>query len=149
MKKIILLIPIVLMSLFIHSCATAEELKASPTTLHLDGAILSLEASVWRNFMPPAEPNGSPMISTIQLHLVSGTDILTQLHLVRQYIIYNNEVWAADLFDVGVNGSYIQGTSSGGPKWGPDATVDVVLEFTYQGNTYKIQRPDQPIEKVE
>lgn len=121
----------------------------SPTTLNLDGALLNLEATVWRDFMPPTEPNGSPMISTLQLHLVSGTDLLSQIHLVRQYIIYNNEVWAADLFDVGVNGSYIQGTSSGGPKWGPDVTVDVVLEFTYNNHSYKIQAPDQTIEKVE
>lgn len=140
---------IVLLIIAISSCATADELKSSPTTLNIDGSQFTLDAVAWRDFMPPTEPNGKPMSSKVQLNLISGPDILSNIHFVRQYVIYGNEIWAADIYFIGVNSNFVEGTSSGGPKWGPDVNVDIVLEFTYNNNTYKILCPNQPIERVE
>lgn len=134
---------------FISSCATADELKSSPTTVSINGSTLTLDAYVWRDFQPPTETNGKPMASKVQLNQISGNDILADIHFVRQYVVNGNDVWAADIFNIGVNGSYVQGTSTGGPKWGPDINVDIILEFTYNGKTYKIQSPNQNIEKVQ
>ena len=149
MKKLKFIGIILLGAIFLHSCASADELRSSPTTININGSILSLDVSVWRDFMPPTENNGKPMTSTIHLNLISGPDILSNIHLVRQYVIYGNEIWAADLFFIGINGSFIEATSSGGPKWGPNVLVDVVLEFTYANQMYRIQAPLQNIELVQ
>jgi len=147
MKKIYLII-IILISALLVSC-NADELKSSPTNIDINGSYLTLDAYVWRDFMPPTETDGDPMRSTVTLNLISGPEILSQVHLVRQYVIYGNEVWAADIFDLEIGTSTLQGTSANGPKWGPDVTVDVVLEFTYDGKTYKILSPNQNIEFVQ
>jgi len=89
------------------------------------------------------------MRSTVTLNLISGPEILNSVHLVRQYVIKDNEVWAADLYDLTINSSTYAGTSANGPKWGPNILVDVVLEFTYDGQTYKILVANVNIEKVE
>lgn len=139
----------VLFAITIFSCATADDLKSSPTTLNIGGSYFTLDAVLWRDFMPPTEPNGKPMSSKVQLNLISGPDILSNITFVRQYVIYGTEIWAADIYFIGVNSNFIEGTSSGGPKWGPDVNVDVVLEFKYDNTTYKILCPNQPIERVE
>ncbi len=149
MKHSIPFISILLISLFISSCASADELRLSPTTVNINGSALTLDAYVWRDFMPPTDTDGDPMRSTVTLNLISGPEILNEVHLVRQYIVYENEVWVADLQDLSIGSSTYQGTSINGPKWGPNVTVDVILEFTYDGKTYKIQAPNQNIELVE
>lgn len=135
--------------IFISSCTSADELKTSPTTISINGSTLTLDAYVWRDFMPPTTTDGDPMRSTVQLNLISGPEILSQVHLVRQYVVMNNEVWAADLYYLSIGTSTLEGTSANGPKWGPNIIVDVILEFTYGGKTYKILSPNQNIEKVQ
>ena len=149
MKNLIQFFSIIFICLFISSCASAEELKTSPTQININGSQLTLDVIIWRDFIPPIETNGKPLASKVQLNLIVGTDILSNIHLVRQYVIYGDDVWYTDLHDIGVNGSFVEGTSSGGPKWGPDVYVDVVLEFTYDNKTYKILAPNQWIEKVQ
>lgn len=141
--------PILFLTLFISSCASADELKTSPTSININGSALTLDAYVWRDFTPPTATDGDPMRSTVQLNLISGPEILNGVHLVRQYVIMGQEIWAADIYDLTIGSSTFQGTSINGPKWGPDVSVDVVLEFTYDGTTYKIRSPNILIEKVE
>lgn len=135
--------------LMLFCSCNADELRTSPTDININGSALSLDAYVWRDFMPPTDDNGDPMRSTVTLNLNSGPEILNEVHLVRQYVIYEDEVWAADLYDLSINNSTYSGTSSGGPKWGPDVIVDVVLEFTYDGKTYKILADHINVELVE
>jgi hypothetical protein len=145
MKKKLSFIAII----FLLISCNANELRTNPTTLNINGSVLTLDAYVWRDFQPPTDSNGDPMRSTVTLNLISGPEILNSIHLVRQYVIQENDVWAADLYDLSINSSSYSGTSSNGPKWGPDILVDIVLEFTYDGKTYKILVPDINIEKVE
>jgi len=135
-------------SILLFAC-NANELRTSPTVLNINGSTFTLDAYVWRDFSPPTESNGDPMRSTVTLNLISGPEILNNIHLVRQYVIMNDEVWAADLYDLTINSSSYSGTSANGTKWGPDVLVDVVLEFTYDGKTYKILAPNINVEKVE
>ena len=140
---------LLLFLLLLFSCASAEELKTSPTQININGSQLTLDVICWRDFTPPTEDNGKPLASKVQLNLIVGPDILSNIHLVRQYVIYGDDVWYTDLQNIGVNGSFVEGTSTGGPKWGPDVLVDVVLEFTYDNKSYKILAPNQNIEKVQ
>lgn len=145
MKKIFSLFVI---SFFLVAC-NADELRTSPTAVTINGSMLTLDAYVWRDFMPPTDSNGDPMRSTVTLNLISGPEILNDIHLVRQYVINGDEVWAADLYDLSINSSSYSGTSSNGPKWGPDIEVDVVLEFTHESKTYKVLAEDIIIDKTE
>lgn len=149
MKQSIPFIFILYISLFISSCASADELRSSPTTVNIGSSALTLDAYVWRDFMPPTDTNGDPMRSTVTLNLISGPEILNEVHLVRQYVVYENEVWTADLQDLSIGSSTYQGTSINGPKWGPDVSVDVILEFTYDGKTYKVQTQNVNVDRVD
>lgn len=147
MKKFYVIISLLLSFPFL-SC-NPDELRSSPTYVDIDGSYLTLDAYVWRDYTPPTAPDGDPLRSSITLNLISGPEILSQVQLIRQYVIYGNEVWAADIFDLEIGTSTLQGTSSNGPKWGPDVLVDVVLEFTYNGKNYKLLSPNQNIEYVQ
>ncbi len=147
MKKIYLFVFIII-GVHLLSC-NPDELRSSPEYIVLNGSYLILDAYVWRDYTPPTSTDGDPMRSTVTLNLTSGPEILSQVHLVRQYVIYENEVWAADIYDLEIGTSTLKGTSANGPKWGPDVIVDVVLEFTYEGKTYKILSPNQNIEYVQ
>jgi len=130
------------------SCASASELKEVPEEVQINGSAFRLDAYVWRDFTPPTDANGDPLRSTATLNLISGPEILSQVHLVRQYVVYEEEVWAADLQDLIINNSTYSGTSVNGPKWGPDVKVDVVLEFTYDGKTYRVREANVNIDHV-
>lgn len=148
MKRNLFFLILTGLSLF-YSCATADELKSSPTVVNLDGGQVSLDVFLTRDFMPPGPSDGNGLQSVVQLQLIVGPEILGDVHFVRQYVVYNNEVWAADLWDVTIHNSYIEAFSNGGPKWGPNEYADVILEFTYKGTMYRVQAPHQYIEKVE
>ncbi len=146
MKKILF---ILFLSILFTSCASLDDLQSSPTVIDINGSVFTLDAYVWRDFMPPTTSDGDPMRSTVTLNLISGPEILNEVHLVRQYVVMGDESWAADLYELSIGSSTYAGTSENGPKWGPNVYVDVILEFTYDGETYLIRSPNQLIEKVE
>lgn len=115
------------------------ELKSSDDSVMVDSKTLGIEAYLWRDFMPIAEPNGSPLYSLITLKAGNHDWIPDSIELVQQWVIYQNAYWKAPFTDtVIVDSAFIQGMSSGGPKWGPSVRVDVVCDFKVKGVNYRL-----------
>lgn len=146
-----------LLTLVITSCkkedvndSFAAELRTSPTTLELGGNNVVLRSDLWRDFMPIAEPGGSDLRAVTSLVDIFDIPISSDIILTNHHVIYGEEVWTAvpDTVDF-TEPEILAGSVSGGPKWGPDVMVDVVLELEYLGDTYRILAEDEEIIKTE
>lgn len=65
----------------------ASQLRLSPDTISLGENTLALNTYVYRDFMPIAEENGSPMISGCILADVDSIPFLYPISLKKQYVI--------------------------------------------------------------
>jgi hypothetical protein len=124
---------------------TAAALRLSPQSITIDDLTLTLEAFLWRDFMPPSEPGGSDLRSVVTLRDEAGGDITITPELMFQYIIHGDEVWKASFESVNIYTDRIEGFSNGGPKWGPDEKADVVVELEHEGTIFRILAKDQMI----
>ncbi len=124
----------------------ADELRASPERIGIDGNNLILETYLWRDFMPPVEKDGRPLICINKLTEADSLPIATGISLRKQYVIKGNQIWAARHTEVRDHADHVlEGVVRDGPKWGPDIDVDVVCEFEFRGNIYRIIARSQPI----
>ncbi len=90
----------------------------------------TLDAYLWRDFMPVSPPNGKRMIAINWLIEADSVEIPGNITLVKQYMIYEDSVWIADYTDEPPAPSLpaykLEKVSRNGPKWGPEVTVDVI-----------------------
>jgi hypothetical protein len=127
----------------------AQELRSSPEIQVIAGKALILKTNVWRDFMPIAEENGSPMICLNYLIVADSTVIPNSIILKKQHIVMGNEIWSADYLEFSTPKIFmLEGIVRNGPKWGPHIKVDIICEFEYQGKIFKILAKDQNIEKT-
>lgn len=128
----------------------ASQLRLTKDTLVLDQNTFALNTYIYRDFMPIAEENGSPMISICLLLDIDSITFSHPLTMKRQYVINGDLVWGSDFERTIETSDFIaEGSNSGGPKWGPHINVDVVCEFVYQGTTYRIIARDQEIQRTD
>jgi len=132
------------------SSKLSNELQNSPEFFVLDNDTLRIQSYLWRDFMPIAEKNGSPLYSVVKF---LGQDSLTNLSNIimkTQYVINGNKIWIADYSDEDRNENLIIEHLKNGPKWGPDINVSVVAEFEnlQTKGTYRMLERDVAINKV-
>jgi|SRR5690554_241548 len=128
----------------------ASDLKSSPENIVLGNNEFVLTTYLWRDFMPIAEENGSPMMCINYLTEKDSLTITHSIKLKKQYVIKGNEIWTADYSEIkNPNDFTIEGVVREGPKWGPNINVDVICEFEVSGITYRILAKSQKIIKTE
>jgi len=128
----------------------ASELKSSPENITIGNNTFFLTTYLWRDFMPVAEENGSPLTCVNSLTEKDSLSIASTIELKKQYVIKENEIWTANYSEISNPKDFvIEGVVREGPKWGPNITVDVVCEFESDGATYRILAKSQEINKTE
>ena len=126
------------------------ELKSAPKSVTIGKNTFYLTTYLWRNFMPVAEENGGSMICVNSLTEKDSLSISGSIKLIKQYVIKENEVWAADYTEITKPNPYIiKGVVRDGPKWGPNIEVDIVCEFEQTGKIYRILAASQKINAVQ
>ena len=98
-------------------------------TLIIESNKLVLDAYLWRDFMPISPSDGKAMISINWLRDIDSTEILDNIDLIAQYVIYNDSIWIAEYENETrpTQPDYkIEKISREGPKWGPKIYVDVI-----------------------
>jgi len=127
----------------------AAELRLNSDTLWLGENTVTLNTYVYRDFMPIAEENGSPLISVCILADINNLPFLEPVVMLKQFVIYDDLVWSSEFEQITETTPFAyNGVSRGGPKWGPDISVDVVCEFSYQGALYRIIARDQVVHRT-
>ncbi|WP_300663895.1 hypothetical protein [Fluviicola sp.] len=143
MNKLILIFSLSIIVIF--SCkketeapktALIEVVKNSPETIAIGNNVLTLNTSLWRDFMPgPGAPeNGSSLYCLVEVKNSQNLDLREHITLKRVYVINGNELWNSVLTEQDYGFEHIvAGSANEGPLWGPDLQVDVVCEFEYNG----------------
>ena len=117
----------------------ANQLKSSPERIVVAGAELKLSVYFWRDFMPVAEENGSPLIGSIRYIGQSGNSLLNSVSISKVYVINGNQIWICDPYETRIiDNDVFEVIVRNGPKWGPGINVDVVCEFTNQGKSFRL-----------
>jgi hypothetical protein len=113
-------------------------LENASETLTIGSNSFALEAFLWRDFMPILELedaiNGRGMISINWLIEQNSKDIPANITMVKQYVIYDGQVWEAEYENESPAPSLpaykLERISRNGPKWGPNIFVDVIVEVS-------------------
>jgi len=106
--------------------------KKTVDTLEIDNQAYVLGVYLWRDFMPgPSNENGSSLNAINRLISIDSTSIPGSIDLIRQYVIHNDSIWAADYEEETRSSSstHIEKISRNGPKWGPQILVDVISKI--------------------
>ncbi len=111
------------------------ELKSKfVSTVTINSHSYSIDAYLWRDFMPISPPNGKPLISINWLISADSSAIPDNIVMTHQYIIYGDSVWIANYEDEAPPPSTpdykIEKISRNGPKWGPFVYVDVIAKIS-------------------
>ena len=131
----------IMIALFLLSCDREEMNKEeilqikekAVETLTIGSNSFVLEAYLWRDFQPESPEDGKPLISINWLICTNSTKIPNNISMVKQYVIYNDEIWEANYENESPAPDLpeykIERISRNGPKWGPKIYVDVISQI--------------------
>jgi hypothetical protein len=90
------------------------------------GVPLTLQVSLWRDFMPPAPPEGRALTGRLTVRTMDGSPLPQGLVMSSVSVFYQGQTWVASPFgDPSPDPSMMVRLIVGGPLWGPGVTVDV------------------------
>lgn len=128
------------------------EAANAPTRIQLDGRELTLEAYLWRDFMPVAPPNGQPLVAVLRVRTANGTQFPAGVTADLVSVLYDGQVWAAPAVQEhpGTQPNVLEVVARDGPKWGPHVYVDVVVRLRDAGGqTHLLRAPNQLIGRTD
>jgi hypothetical protein len=121
-----------------------------PQLVVIDGARLTLEADLWRDFMPFAPPDGRPLAASFKVRNQSGAPLPGGLAITSARVYHRGEVWTSTPTTYETNDpALLLAASHGGPKWGPHVTVDVVVVLTRGDKRLALRAADQLIGRTD
>ena len=131
----------------------ASELRAAPTQVSVGGQVYGLEASLWRDFMPPSPPDGGPLTALVRVVERNADPVAPDLKLEFLWVINGEEIWATRFSDEprpAPPPNELHAIAREGPKWGPDVAVDVVVGLRRGGDSLEFLRaPDRVIDRTD
>lgn len=106
-----------------HPSIPISELQAVPEQIEIDGQqyVIGLPMVARVMYMGSGAANGDPLYAEIHVTVPTFQSSLTGATPDRIWVINGDRVWETDL---------IYWRATGGPKWGPDIYVDIVIRFT-------------------
>ena len=156
MKRIIAVAHFLLVLVFTKSCndqyindELVAELKASPPLLNLGGKDYYIYSFLACDYSHPAEIFGVHTSCCITLVTNDSTPVEPGINFIAKYVIKDNMVWKSAPGDVTTYPYSVMVQSHDGPNWGADYYADVVLEFSYQGEIYRLLATKQYVLKIE
>ncbi len=119
--------------------ADVDKLKSAPAEIELDGIVFTLDAYLWRDFMPSPDPDlKRGLIASIRIKSADGSAIPVSLKVTSLWVLSKTSVWeskpeALNLLSPDVLEVY----ASGGPEWDKGTKTDIVIEIRH-GNKIKL-----------
>ncbi len=120
--------------------------RFAPSTVAVAGTEISLEASVWRNWMPGSDDGG--LILSAWLVAKSGRWPV-QVRFEKPIVVRGNLAWDADFTDEShpAEPGRRERMARRGPDWQPPAIVDVIVRLDYgDGHAMYVAHRNVPIE---
>lgn len=127
-------------------------LRKASERIYIDNMSITVDAFLWRDFMPSVEEGGTGLYAAI-------TIISTNVSLFPDYLDSNRmwvinwgaeiwipedtpptEIWFTQLEDIGVEQNTLKKRASDGPKWDVGIFLHIVLELIHtNGDKYYLQ----------
>ncbi len=108
------------------------EVRAAPERVSIGGTDLLLGAELWRDFMPISPPDGKPLAALVWVATRDSSRLTIPIEADSCWVIYGDSAWVSALTKEPVSEAdsvAVRFRTSGGPKWGPGVTVDVVVRL--------------------
>jgi hypothetical protein len=92
---------------------------------------VTLYAFLWRDFMPISPPEGKPLIASLEVRTMDSVALPTDLSIEAAFVVLGDEIWSSypQVETACSSPDCIRAISRQGPRWGPDVTVDVVVQI--------------------
>lgn len=108
-------------------------LLSSPTQIQLGGRSFALETYLWRDFMPISPPDGKPLTALVKIKPSDTLPFPANITAVKLWIILQDSTtfWETDFSTetVPFDSNKLCKIARGGPKYGPDIYVEVVVKL--------------------
>jgi hypothetical protein len=132
-----------------------DELLEAPLQIDIDGRPYTLETYLWRDFMPPSEPNGSPLAAAVYITAIDGLPFPAEVDANRLWVVHGEKIW-----ETGFSGEsrprdpghphQLAKYASGGPKWDTGIQVEVIVRVrTLSGKAFLLRATKQVIYRTE
>jgi len=127
------------------------DLQSAPTRVVMQGKTLVLGASLGRDFMPIAPPDGRPLAGLVRISAEDGSPVPTDISAATTWVIHGSS--SGDIWTTSGTPQPRDQTApalvlllTGGPKWPPNDTVDVVVRLRdATGRVTLLRAPQQVI----
>jgi hypothetical protein len=119
-----------------------SDLAAAPTRVVLAGKSLSLDASLWRDFMPISPPDGESLIAVLQVRTEDG-EVPSTVRADMVWVLNGADTWSTaprEEHSRQETAPVYELVARDGPKWGPGITVDVVVRLHEAGGRDSLLR---------
>jgi len=112
-----------------------QELLEAPLQIEIDGRQYTLETSLWRDFMPPSEPDGSPLTAVVYITAIDSLPFPAEVDSNRLWVVNHEKVWETGFSGESrprdmVHPHQLTKWAAGGPKWDTGIQVEVVVRLT-------------------
>jgi len=118
-----------------------ELLREATDRIIINNMSLTVEAFLWRDFMPVVEEGGTGIYAVITIVATNVSIFPDYLDSERMWVIYwgaeiwipedppEAEIWITELEDMGIEQNTLKKRASDGPKWDIGIIVHIVLEL--------------------
>ena len=140
---IVILFTLILLSSCIFPVYTNPKIdkliELAVDTLEVNNEKYTLDAFVWRDFMP-GDIEDHSMYSVTTLTRVDSLAIPSDIQMIEQYVIQNLSIWEAEYLDRidSLSTFQIRRGSSGGPEWEIGSYVNVISKISDIDTCYYI-----------
>jgi hypothetical protein len=138
----------------VESASSVEQLLKVPKIINVQGRNIYFYTSLNRDFMPYCPPDGRPMTGVI--YITANDDMeLSGIECDTVWVIYEGQLWKSSLSKMDNSSGIFKKNQigryfSGGPKWGPNIYVNVVIRIndSYK-NRYLLRASDQYVGRTD
>ena len=117
---------------------TADQIRAVPQQVTVQGKVLTATAAAWLNLIPTTNPPTNATNATFHLVAKDGSVIPAALHIDRISVAKTEEVWASTNVTNKSSATALDASIHNGSEWERGAAVDIVADF-YDSNGQRFQ----------
>lgn len=149
---ILLICGVIILFSIPFSTPSLQTLQAASERIEIKGTEYTLETNLWRDFMPVCPPDGRPLVALVKVKAPGETAISSKIDATRLWVVKGVEIWETELasWERPTLGDTLKKVGGGGPKWGPEISVDVVVKIIdlKSGKSYLLKASNQAIHRT-
>jgi hypothetical protein len=121
--------------------------------VEIDGRQYTLAASLWRDFMPMAPPDGESLVAVLKVSPSDMMPLPADLAIDHVWVLNGEKQWSVAVgkpSGVGQSpATHVEQSVRGGPKWGPGIKVDVVARLKQGKQTWLVRAAGVEIKRTD